>query len=292
MRYRFSLARREAAGILTGAAGVGVLLFCSGLLTGVAVANDPAAAIADDAVLVESGEDAPVDEGVEASVPAPSPAAAEADGLPSDEIEFPADGEPEYAAADPVEGVGGPGEAELAEETVYVPALPLEDEPSAAAPAAPGTPAWRVGSDGSLEMVGAEEIAAAWRSEESAKSSGEAGGPAPLPTPRARAARRVPPPPPARDPNAPPPRFAAYDGNGPYSLEVGRYRDEETALEVMNDLVRRGREAYLYVRREGRAVVFHVRLERYLDRATAMRAAEALERREQLAALVVPAGEP
>ena len=199
-----------------------------------------------------------------------APVAAASDAAPSSEAEpdpapVAVSHTPAAPEADAAYGTGGPGEEDL-----FPMALPA---------AAEAPPAWmRSGTEWELEGEGggAEETAdpsLAWG--EAVEAGAEEERPAPPRT---------------RDYDADPPRFSAYDGGGgPYALQVGRYADEETATEVMDDLRTRGHEAYLYTEARGRGVVIHVRLGRYLDRAAAMRAAETLSRRDQLAAVVVPA---
>ncbi|HEX8691292.1 MAG TPA: SPOR domain-containing protein [Longimicrobium sp.] len=261
MRYRFSLGRREAVAVLAGTAGVGVLLFCSGLLAGIAVADaGRPVAVEDGAYAAEPPveEPAPGGDPAPAAEPPAAPTSAEETGgaaavLPT--WSDPATGEP---------AMGGPGD-ELTDGAEPVPGGGERE----ARPATEPDALWPV-AGGEARPV---EPAAAERRP---------------PAPAARASRR-PAPPPARDFERDPPRFSAYDGGGPYALQVGRYREEESALEVMQDLHRRGYQAYLFTKSDRQGPVFHVRLNRYFERAAAMRAAEALERREQLAALVVPA---
>lgn len=245
MRYRFSLAERELASLLTALGSVGALLFGAGLMAGAALGDTPRAAAPAPAAAVAMEDGA-----------APE---ADADAAPVAVSRTPAAPE-----ADAAYGMGGPGEEDL---------FPMVAPAAVEAP-----PAWtRAGTEWALEGEDGE-------AEETADPSLDWGEAV-----EAGAAEERPAPPPARDHAAHPPRFSAYDGGGgPYALQVGRYADEETAMEVMGDLRTRGHEAYLYTEARGRGVVIHVRLGRYLDRAAAMKAAETLSRRDQLAAVVVP----
>lgn len=230
MRYRFSLGRGEAAMVLGGAALVGVLLFCTGLMTGLAVAPDGPAPPAD---------------AVMAAAPHPE--------APDDALA------PEEA---------GPAEAEG----------PVE---AGAVDSIPDAGAGGVGGPAGTEPAPAVTAADGWSLPEG------------YDPPRGSGTRwtQLPPlggaPEPAHGADGS--RFGAYDGGGaPYALEVARFRDEDAAVKVMDELRARGHEVHIYTVVEGGSPVFRVRVNRYIDRQAAMRAAERLEAREGLAALVVP----
>jgi cell division septation protein DedD len=265
MRYRLSLGRGEAAMVLGGAVLVGVLLFCVGLMTGIAVERGRAAPHAD-AVMVAAPEE--ID-------PAPPSAPAEEAAAEAGTAEEGAPVQP-TTMAEP-DGVGGP-----------------RPEDAAVVAAADG---WSV-PEGYAAPRGSATRWAALPPLDGADAP--AGAPIDTPedavpaiAPRSRPAIREPAPPAEPEPSLTPrpggTRFGAYDGGGaPYALEVGRFRGEEAAVKVMESLNARGHQAYIYTVVERGAPVFSVRMHRYVDRQTAMRAAERLETRERLAALVVP----
>ncbi|HEX7242634.1 MAG TPA: SPOR domain-containing protein, partial [Longimicrobiaceae bacterium] len=105
---------------------------------------------------------------------------------------------------------------------------------------------------------------------------------------------------PAAPAYAPPPRYAAADPlatggpgeedeGGPYSLQVGDYAAEDRALAVLDRLADRGYSPFIVsgVDRRGR-LFFHVRVERFDERAEAGDAALRFARREGMPATVVP----
>ncbi|HEX8245333.1 MAG TPA: SPOR domain-containing protein [Longimicrobium sp.] len=273
MRYRFSLGRGEAAVVLGGATVVGALLFCTGLMTGLAFARGRPAPQADAALVATPGAES-ADSATIARAVADSAAAMQ--GAPT------APAQPAAFAA-PADGIGGPGP----EDAVAVSADGWSVPPGYAPPAGPQT-----------------QSPTRWASLPPIPASSDADPAAPVidpyapaaPAPRTRmAAREAVAPEPAWTPRAAPgeARFRAYDGGGgPYSLQVGRFREEKAALKVVDELHARGHDVYVYTVAERGAPVFSVRMDRYGDRETAMHAAERLEAREQLAAIVVPTEQP
>jgi cell division septation protein DedD len=279
MRYRFSLGRGEAALVLGGAATVGVLLFATGVMTGVAFARGRAAApAAADAVMVAAPLSNRADSSTIARAVADSAAAMQ--GAPGPAT---APAQPAAFATTP-DGVGGPGPEDAV-------AVNADGWSVPAGYAAPGSDTrWA-----SLPPLGGADAGAADPAaavpQPSRYAAADAGT---LTAPRSRLAP-APAPEPAYAPRPPAgeARFRAYDGGGgPYALQVGRFREEKAALKVVDDLRGRGHDVYLYTVAERGGPLFAVRMDRYGDRETAMRAAERLEQSEQLAAVVVPTEMP
>lgn len=274
MRYRFSLGRGEAMMVLGGATVVGALLFCTGLMTGLAFARGRAEPRAD-AALAATPAARSADSATIARAVADSAAAMQ--GAPAAPAQPTA-----FAAPD---GIGGPGP----EDAVAVSADGWSVPPGYASPSQPQTQPQSATRWASLPPIPASVDA-------DPAVSADAYAPPPAPRMRmtAREAAAVAPEA-AWTPRAAPgeARFRAYDGGGgPYSLQVGRFREEKAALKVVDELRARGHDVYVYTVADRGSALFSVRMDRYGDRETAMRAAEALEAREQLAAVVVPTEQP
>ncbi|HSU13833.1 SPOR domain-containing protein [Longimicrobium sp.] len=270
MRYRFSLGRGEAAMVLGGATTVGALLFATGVMTGMAFGRGHTAQPAAGAVLVASPDAATAaDSATIARAVADSAAAMQ--GAPS------APAQPAAFAA-PADGIGGPAPDDATAMNADGWSVPA----GYAAPAGSPTRWTTLPPAGGAQAADPATLAADPGATRYA--SADAGT---ATAPRSRLA----PPEPPYTPRAAPgeARFRAYDGgSGPYALQVGRFREEEAALKVVDELHARGHDVYVYTTAERGGPLFSVRMDRYGDRETAMRAAERLEQREQLAAVVVP----
>jgi cell division septation protein DedD len=263
MRYRFSLGRGEAAMMLGGAAAVGVLLFATGVMTGLAFARGRAAGPPADAVLATApaAADGSPDSAAVARAVQDSAAAVRGDGDPA---------AVQPTAYAPQDGIGGPA----GDESLPVSASGWSVPDGYPAPQ-PSATRWA-----SLPPIpGADANAAAdARADAYAAATQPRVAPEPAWAPRAGPVET---------------RFRAYDGGGgPYALQVGRYREEKAAMKVVDELSARGHDVYVYTVSERGAPMYSVRMDRYGDRASAMRAAEALEQREQVAAVVVPTEQP
>jgi cell division septation protein DedD len=90
--------------------------------------------------------------------------------------------------------------------------------------------------------------------------------------------------PPALQAAAPAPPPAAL-GDARFSLQIGAYRQAENSARAMQDLQRRGYDAYV-VAEGGRGTLRTVRIGRYAEREEAERAASEFRRRERREAIV------
>ncbi|MBV9773954.1 MAG: SPOR domain-containing protein [Gemmatimonadetes bacterium] len=139
---------------------------------------------------------------------------------------------------------------------------------------------------GLLPVDGDDDPAAAavaWTPPPAAMSPGYADAP---PAPSRYAADADPRPAPSRYAALPP---APASDPGPYSLQVGDFAAEDRAMAMLGRLERRGYEPFIVsgVDRRGQTF-FHVRVDRYEERAEASEAALRFARREGLPAMVVP----